>query len=118
MNPMAITILIGILAGIVGGLLGVGGGIVMVPCFRYLLKFNMHLAVGTSLAALALGGIAGAARHALLGNVHWRTAAIIVLFVAAGSFFGADLTQKISSAALQRLFGIWMIGTGIYMLLK
>ena len=118
MNPIFLTVLVGILAGVVGGLLGVGGGIVMVPCFRYLLKFNMHQAVGTSLAVITVATLAGAVRHATLGYVVWRTAAMVVLFVAIGSFFGADLTQKLSGPVLQKIFGVWMIGVGFFMVLK
>ncbi len=118
MNPIVTTILIGVAAGVIGGLLGVGGGIVMVPCFKYILKFDMKTAVGTSLVAIAVGALAGAARHAQLANVHWRTAATIAVFVAIGSYFGADLTQRLSSPALQKMFGAWMIGVGIYMLAK
>jgi uncharacterized membrane protein YfcA len=65
-----------------------------------------------------VGAIVGAARHAQLSQVNWRTAAIIALFVAAGSYLGADLTQKISNAHLQKFFGVWMVGTGIYMFWK
>ena len=121
MNPylmVAITILFGLLAGGIGGLLGVGGGIVMVPCFRYFLKFNMHQAVGTSLAVISVATLAGAVRHIQAGNVQWKTAAIIVLFVAAGSYFGAELAQKVPKEMLQRFFGVWMVGVGIYMLVK
>lgn len=118
MNPVFITVVIGILAGVVGGLLGVGGGIVMVPCFKYLLKFDMHQAVGTSLAVITVATLAGAARHATLGHVVWRTAAIVVLFVAVGTFLGADLTQKLSSPVLQKIFGVWMIGVGVFMVMK
>lgn len=118
MNTLLLTMAFGVLAGLVGGLLGVGGGIVMVPCFRYFLKFSMHQAVATSLAVIAVATLAGVIRHACAGNVAWKTAAILVLFVAAGSFLGADLAQRLSSATLQRIFGLWMIGVGIYMLAK
>ena len=121
MKPIAITILIGVVAGVIGGLLGVGGGIVMVPCFKYFLERDFpttQRAVGTSLAVIAVASLAGAARHASLGNVNVKTVAVIVAFVAMGSYLGADLTQKISSAALQKFFAIWMIGVGIYMLTK
>lgn len=69
MGQTSINLLIGVAAGFFGGLIGVGGGIVMIPLMVGVLKMKQHMAHGTSLVALVFTGLSGAITYALNGSV-------------------------------------------------
>jgi uncharacterized protein len=98
-----------LLAGVMSGLLGVGGGVVMVPLLVYVAHLSQHQAHATSLAAVVLMGAAGAATYALDGEVDITVAALL----AAGSLFGAPLGARImartAEGPLKVAFGVLML---------
>lgn len=98
--------LVGLLAGLASGLLGVGGGIVMVPLLTMVLGFSQHKAHATSLASIVPIAAVGAATFALADKVDYR----IAIFLAVGSLVGAPLGARLMSrtgeAALKTSFGI------------
>lgn len=116
---MNILILIGIglTAGILSGLFGIGGGVLVVPALIYLLGFSSHKATGTSLVILlppvGIGAVLEYTRH---GAVDWRAAIIIAITVFLGATVGAYFANKISSGTLKLLFSLFLIGLGIYSL--
>ena len=73
---IAVSIGIGLLAGLMGGLLGVGGGLVIVP-FLMFMDTNPKVAIGTSLAAIIPTALMATFRHHQLGNVQWKVVAAI-----------------------------------------
>jgi uncharacterized membrane protein YfcA len=109
-------IFIGVGAGLASGLLGVGGGIVMVPLLVAILGFSQHEAHATSLAAIVLLGLAGALTYAAQGNVDLRVAALL----AAGSLIGVPLGARVmaqsSEGLLKAMFGALMIAVAIELL--
>lgn len=83
---------VGGLAGLLSGLLGIGGGVVMVPGFTQWAGMPVKRAIGTSLACVALFAVPGTITHAVLGNIDWRFALILAVGVIPGARLGAGLT--------------------------
>lgn len=103
-------VLIGIMAGILSGLVGVGGGIIMVPMLVLFLGFSQHQAQGTSLAVLAVPVTAIAVfNYYKEGYIDWRYAAIIALFFIIGGYFGSKLAINIDQKILKKIFGIILL---------
>ncbi len=109
---------IGLLAGTLGGLLGVGGGIVIVPLIILLLDIPPKVAIGTSLATIIPTAIIASWRHHQLGHVDWRLAATMAAGSILGAFAGASLTAYVSAEWLKRGFAVFLIATAIRMLWK
>ena len=98
-----------VLAGISSGLFGVGGGIVLVPVFHYLLKMNMHMAIGTSLAIIVPTALIGTFRHASGSFVDWRIFAYSVLFAIVGGFTGAGISMNMDVVLLRKIFAVFLV---------
>lgn len=111
-GPLA---LVGILAGLFSGILGVGGGIIMVPLMVGVLRFGQHRAHATSLAAIVLIAVSGAGRFAAAGEVEWAVGLALGVGGVAGSTVGAHLMHRLSPTALRAVFGIIMILAGLRM---
>ncbi len=88
---LAILFVIGILAGGVGGLLGIGGCVIMMPAIRFGFGFSSTLAVGTTLTAVIFTAAAGAIQHWRLGNVDWKSVKYIAPAGVAGVLAGSAL---------------------------
>lgn len=108
---MLITfLLIGLLAGMMSGLFGIGGGILIVPALVFLAQFPTKLALGTSLGVLLLpAGLMGAYTYYQQGALNVRASLFIALGVFFGAWGGARLAQVVPAAALQRLFAVFII---------
>ncbi len=104
---------VGLLAGFLSGVFGVGGGILLVPGFVLLLEMEQRLAYGTSLAAIlpiALAGVVGYAAH---GSVDLPAAALLALGAAGGAVLGTLLLDRLPLAALRLAFGVLMVAAAI-----
>src|SRR5438067_395296 len=102
----ALVAMIGLMAGVVSGLFGVGGAIVIIPGLVLVAKLPQHTANGTSLAALLLPvGLLGAMEYYRRGQVNVPYAAIIAAGLFVGAFIGAHLAGGVSDVALKRAFG-------------
>ena len=110
--------LIGMISGITGGLLGVGGGIIIVPALTYFMGVPIKTAIGTSLTIIVPTAIMGSAKHFHQGNIDWKIASAIVPLAIAGSFLGAWMTQSIKPTHLQKGFAILMIYMGFRLFFK
>lgn len=86
-----VLLLIGATSGYIAGLLGVGGGVILVPVLSGLLHFPIKTALGTSLAVVAAQAIPGTVTHALIGNIDWTIAGGLVLGVIPGARIGSRL---------------------------
>ena len=108
---------IGLVAGVLSGLLGVGGGVIMVPAMVALLAFTQQQAQGTSLAAIVPAALAGAVvYHFRGGHVQWPVAVAMGLAAMVGSWLlGAPLATKLDADLLKRLFGVLLIVVGLRM---
>ena len=80
---------IGVAAGALSGLLGVGGGIIMVPAFSELARIPLKTSIATSLACVAAFAVPGTITHALLGDIDWRFALLLTIGVIPGARLGA-----------------------------
>ena len=96
-------------AGLLAGLLGVGGGIVLVPTFTGVLKLPMKVAVGSSLVAVAIFSVPALVTHAVLGHISWHFALPLVLGVVPGAQVGARLNMGSSDVLMRRLFGAMVL---------
>jgi len=109
--------LIGLVSGVASGLFGVGGGLIMVPGMALLLKTDMKIAVGTSLAVIVPTALTGVWKHTQLRQVDWTLVAMLAPTAILGGFFGPWLTTRLSSPELQKLFGGFLVLVGIRLLL-
>jgi len=98
------AIMIGLLAGALGGLFGVGGGIIFVPTLVLLLDLGQVDAEATSLLAILPVVIAGTWRQHLYGNVRWRAAALIGVVAVVGVQLGVLVANALPETTLRRLF--------------
>ena len=119
MNPTVIIalIVIGLVAGILSGVMGVGGGVVMIPLMILLLGFNQHQAQGTSLAVLAVPvTFLAAYNYYNEGYVNWKYAAVIAVFFIIGGMLGSKFAVKLDQKVLKRIFGGILLVISIKML--
>ncbi|MEN6437663.1 MAG: sulfite exporter TauE/SafE family protein [Syntrophobacter sp.] len=112
------SLIVGLLAGIFGGLVGLGGGVVMIPLMVDFLKMSQHRAHGTSLVAVVFTGIAGAVNYYTHGNVFVTEAALLALTAIFMARFGARFANTLPEWKLKRSFGGFLICVSILMLLK
>ena len=103
-------ILIGLAAGIMSGLLGVGGATILIPALIILYKLTQHSAQGTSLAAMLFPvGILAAMKYWQAGNINIKFAALLAIGFLIGGYFGASFAQPISEPVLRKIFGIYLL---------
>jgi len=107
---------IGILAGVLSGLVGIGGGTMIVPALVYFIGFNQKLAQGTSLAVLLPpSGALAFWQYYRTGNVDLRMAGLIFVGLLLGGWVGGRWAQGLSNADLRKGFAIFMMLTAIDM---
>ena len=112
-------ILIGILAGALSGLVGVGGGIIMVPLLVLFFSFNQHEAQGTSLAVLAVPVTAVAVfNYYKEGQINLKYAAIIAVFFVLGSIVGSKFALTLDQKVLKKIFAVVLLVIAGKMLLE
>jgi len=110
MSLILILVVIGLLAGMFSGLLGVGGGVVMIPLMVFALGFTQHEAQGTSLAVLAVPvTLIAAYNYYEAGHVNWKYAAVIAVTFVVGAYFGSKFAVAIDQVLLKKIFGIVLI---------
>jgi uncharacterized membrane protein YfcA len=116
-QTILIIILVGIGAGMLSGLVGVGGGIIIVPSLVYFIGFSQKTAQGTSLALILLPvGILGVLQYYKQGHVDWKIVGLLAIGFLVGSFFGSKLALSISQETLKKVFAVLMILIAIKML--
>ena len=105
-----ILIFIGILAGFLSGVVGVGGGLIIIPLLIILLGFSQHEAQGTSLALMLPPiGILAAINYHKSGFVKWEYAMIIAITFIIGGYFGSKYAITLRPEIVRRVFGIVML---------
>ncbi len=103
----------GVSAGGLSGLLGVGGGIIMVPLFRRWLGLPMKNAVATSLVCVGAFAMPGTITHWLENGIDWRFAVWLTIGVVIGAPIGSKIALKMSDKRLQRVFGFFLAGIAV-----
>jgi len=106
-------VVIGVVAGVFSGLLGIGGGLLMVPLFSGWLRVPLKETIGTSLACVAIIAVPGMITHALQGHIDWSFAIPLAIGVIPGAWLGANLTIGTSDRTLRILVAsaLGVIGT-------
>tara|TARA_B110000003_G_C16549922_1_gene496144 strand:- start:719 stop:1087 length:369 start_codon:yes stop_codon:yes gene_type:complete len=105
-----LLLIIGLFAGILSGLVGVGGGILIIPLLVVLLGLSQHEAQGTALfAMLPPIGVLAAMNYYKEGLVKWEYAAVIAIAFVIGGYFGSKLSLSLPSQTIGRVFGIIML---------
>ena len=99
------------------GMVGVGGGIIIVPCLVYFLGFSQKMAQGTSLGLIMLPvGILGVLQFYKSGYVDFRIVLIIALAFIAGSYFGSRWALSLPQDTVKKIFAVVMLLIAIKML--
>ena len=104
---------IGGVAGLLSGLLGIGGGVVMVPAFVQFARMGVKQAIATSLVCVGAYAVPGTLTHVLLDHVDWRVAAALVVGVIPGARIGAALTVRTNDKGLRTTVGIFLGVTAV-----
>jgi uncharacterized membrane protein YfcA len=108
MEPLFLAI--GLAAGVLSGLFGIGGGILIIPALIFFATFPTKLALGTSLGAMLLPvGLLGAYAYYQAGNLNIRASILISLGLFLGAWVGAKLAHAIPGAILQRMFAVFIV---------
>jgi len=102
---------LGVIAGVLSGLFGVGGGILFVPILTWIGLTQLH-AEASSLLAIIPTVLVGVWRQQRYGNVRWRPAAVLGVASIAATVGGAQLAVSLPEATLRKLFGVLIICTG------
>lgn len=117
-QTILIIIMVGIAAGILGGLVGVGGGIIIVPALVYFIGFSQKTAQGTSLGLIMLPvGILGVLHYYKQGHVDFRVVGILAIGFLGGSYFGSKIALSLPQETVKKIFAVLMIIIAIKMLL-
>ena len=114
---IAIALIVGLVAGVISGMLGVGGGTISIPAMVLALGVEQHTAQGVSLAAMMLTALVGGFIHYRQGNVKTRTVLLIAPSAAAFSLLGAWAAGQVTADWLTRVFAIFLLLIGGRMLL-
>lgn len=103
-------IVIGIFAGILSSMVGIGGGVVIVPSLVLLLGLSQHTAQGTTLAMLSFPvSLVAAWTYTQKGMVDWKVAMILCVGFVAGGFFGSRMAVNLSPQVIKKVFAVIMI---------
>lgn len=114
---IVILLSVGLAAGFLSGLVGIGGGIIIVPVLVYFLGFSQHQAQGTTLFMFLLPiGIFGVLNYHKQGYVDYKTALIICSTFVFGSYFGSKFAITLDQKTIKQLFGVIIILLGCKML--
>jgi uncharacterized protein len=109
-------IVLGLLVGFLSGVVGIGGGVLIVPALVYVFRMSQHKAQGTSLGAL-LAPIGALAfwEYYKAGNVDVRAALLIAAGFAVGGYFGGHWAQHMPEVIVRRVFGVLIVGIGLHL---
>ena len=117
-SPLLYLMIIGLIAGGVAGIVGVGGGFIIVPfCVAYL-GFSLKKASGTSLVSIALIAIPGIISHAFLGHIEWLYGVAIIIGTIPGAQLGSWLINKLPERPMRYAFAGLLTAIGVLMILQ
>jgi len=118
LTTILIIIVIGLFTGLLAGMLGIGGGLIVIPALILVLGFSQHEAQGTSLAMMLPPiGIVAAWNYYKAGHVDLKVAIILALAFIVGSLFGSKIAIGLSENVLKKIFSIFLLLVGLKMLL-
>lgn len=114
----SLFVILGLVAGTFSGLIGIGGGLIIVPVLVFLFGFSQHEAQGTTLALMVPPiGLPAAWTYYKSGHVNFEVALLICAGFFLGGLVGAKFATALSTTALERIFGLAMLLISLKMLL-
>ena len=117
-ETIMLIIFTGLAAGILGGMVGVGGGIIIVPALVYFLAFSQHQAQGTSLALMLFPvGMLGVINYYRKGFVDFRYAGLLAIGFVLGSWLGSRFSLSLPQLTVKKIFAVVMLLVSLKMLL-
>ncbi len=112
-------LLIGLSAGMLGGIAGVGGGIIVIPALIYLLGQSQFEAQGTSLAMMIPPiGILAAYNYYQKGYINWQYALVLAVFFFIGGWIGSKLILQVPQEIVKKMFAVILLFVAIKMLIS
>lgn len=116
-QTLLILIAVGLAAGFLSGMVGIGGGIIMVPALIYFLGFNQFTAQGTSLALLLFPvGILGVIQYYKMGYVNFNLVILLAIGFVAGSFIGSRISLSLNQETVKKIFALVLLVIAVKML--
>jgi hypothetical protein len=115
-KPLWLILASGAGVGLLTGILGVGGGFLVVPALVMLVGLPVQAAVGTSLVVIAMNSAAGFLGHAGNGSFDLILTLIFASAGLAGTFAGTKLSNRISASKLQKVFAVFVLALGLFLL--
>ena len=117
MQSVYILLIVGLIAGALSGLVGIGGGIIIVPVLVYFLGYTQQEAQGTTLFMFLLPiGILGVMNYYKAGYVRFDTALIVASTFVIGSYFGSKFAISLDQKTVKQIFGVIIVLLGIKMI--
>jgi len=109
-QTIIILVIVGLLAGMLSGLIGLGGGVIIVPALVYVLGFNQHQAQGTSLGILLLpAGIFAVMNYYKKGFIDVKVVLILFVGFLIGGWLGSSMSLSLPEGTLKKIFAIALI---------
>jgi uncharacterized membrane protein YfcA len=119
MVDIVLYIVLGLVAGVLSGLLGIGGGVIIIPILILLFGLTQQQAQGTTLALMVPPiGLLAAWAYYQQGYVDIKIAAFVCVDFFVGGYFGAKLATALPTSILQKVFGAALLLTAIYMIIR
>ena len=116
-QTILIIILIGIAAGMLSGLVGVGGGLIIVPALVYFLSMSQHTAQGTSLGLILLPvGIFAVLNYYKQGHIDLKVVGILAIGFVVGGYLGSKISLSLSQETVKKIFAMLMILVAVKMI--
>lgn len=115
-HPLFLTAALGLLAGALGGMMGVGGGILLVPLLVHVMRERQHEAQGLSLIFVVATAAVAVVPYLRSERIDWRLAAVLTAGALPGVVLGARTARRISGTGLRRLFGVAVLLTALRLL--
>jgi hypothetical protein len=109
-----VLVLVGAGSGFVAGLLGVGGGVVMLPVFTRVLRIPVKEAIASSLVAVAIFSGPALIAHGVLGNINWAFAVLLIIGTVPGAQIGSRITVGASERTVHTLAGLFFVALAIW----
>jgi uncharacterized protein len=109
---------VGLFVGLLTGFFGVGGGFVIVPALVLTLGLPMRLAIGTSLAIIALTSASALAAHLVSGPIDWSIAIAFAAAAVAGALVGRRLGERLDQRRLRSLFAVLLLGVALLLVVE
>lgn len=118
-GTILILLAIGLSAGVFGGMVGLGGGVIMIPAMVYFLGLSMQSAQGTSLAVmLPPVGLMAVMNYYKAGQMNFKYAAVIAIAFFIGGYFGSKIALNVSPDKMKKIFAVALMLIAVNMFIK